>query len=109
MGQCVIIGSELYHYGVPGMKWGHRKSRVQTTTNKSPKRTESSDSLKTKASKGKKVAGIAMAAIGTATVASIGVSLFKKDKMSGYRPIDILSASIATLDTLKRYLKSFKN
>lgn len=24
----ITVGGELYHYGVPGMKWGHRKSYV---------------------------------------------------------------------------------
>ena len=27
MSNYIIVGGELYHYGVPGMRWGHRKAR----------------------------------------------------------------------------------
>lgn len=27
MSDYIFVGGELYHYGVPGMRWGHRKAR----------------------------------------------------------------------------------
>lgn len=29
---------ELYHYGVPGMRWGHKRAKVQSSTIKGKKR-----------------------------------------------------------------------
>ena len=33
-----IIHGELYHYGVPGMRWGHRKKRVPSSDSSEVKR-----------------------------------------------------------------------
>ena len=31
MSDYIFVGNELYHYGVPGMRWGHRKARPVST------------------------------------------------------------------------------
>ena len=49
--------NELQHYGVPGMKWGKRKSP-----------NSKDDSSKNKMSRGKKAAVAALAVFGAATV-----------------------------------------
>jgi len=57
------MNNELYHYGVPGMRWGHRKSGTAKQRSK------------LKLSKGKKVAigatvaGAALVAIGAKPIA----------------------------------------
>ena len=63
---------ELYHYGVPGMRWGKRKTRstLKTGTTKT-KKEAAKNKQKPKLSVGKKVAigsavtGVALAGIGT--------------------------------------------
>ena len=56
--------NELYHYGVPGMRWGTRKGKQKQSTTSKPK---------TKLSKAKKVA-IGSAAVG-ASLLAIGAML----------------------------------
>lgn len=35
--------NELYHYGIPGMHWGHRKSKIEKISERSKKRGWSDD------------------------------------------------------------------
>ena len=57
--------NELYHYGVPGMRWGKRKSRNKTSTK--PKQSN----INKKAMIGKTVAITALASIGTLAVGKV--------------------------------------
>ena len=54
--------NELYHYGVPGMRWGHRKK--QTRTNNKSKKPKKKMSLGKKIAIGSAVTGVALVGIG---------------------------------------------
>lgn len=67
--------NELYHYGVPGMRWGTRRNKqnhVTTSKTKTKSRTGTTK-VKPKLSKAKKIA-IGSAAVGTGLLA-IGAML----------------------------------
>lgn len=61
--------NELYHYGIPGMRWGSRRGKTSKTLSKP----------KTKLSRGKKIAIGATAA--GAALAGIGVTLAASAKI----------------------------
>ena len=101
MKEYVIIHGELYHYGVPGMKWGHRKKYVTDTDNDKKARLETKkqptqEEAKAKAVKGKKIAlGVlaGIGAVGIGAAAAYGISKAKKGgkpKVSGFDADDVL-------------------
>lgn len=47
--------NELYHYGVPGMKWGQRKTKVERITDRAKKRGWSEDATEVAKIKTKKI------------------------------------------------------
>ena len=49
------MSNELYHYGVPGMKWGKRKSKIEKISSRSKKRGWSDDATETAKIKTKKL------------------------------------------------------
>ena len=54
-GSQYINSDELYHYGVLGMKWGHRKSSTKVGTNKKSRISKDKEKqIKKNVSKGKK-------------------------------------------------------
>lgn len=40
MNDCIIANGELYHYGIPGMRWGHRKATYNSDSVFSQRRNE---------------------------------------------------------------------
>lgn len=60
---------ELYHYGVPGMKWGVKKTASKTSSSYKSRSTETKQkpklSKKAKIAIGATAAGVALAGIGT--------------------------------------------
>lgn len=79
--------NELQHYGVKGMKWGHRKKREYTSSQKASRRSNKDDKKanmtpEEKAARRKKALKIGAAAVGT-TLAAYGaykVSKLMKEK-----------------------------
>ena len=49
------MNNELYHYGVPGMKWGQRKSKLERVSERSKKRGWSDDATEVAKIKTKRV------------------------------------------------------
>lgn len=84
-----INNSELYHYGVPGMKWGQRKARVapsggiargkSKTTSQNSNPTAQKEARKAKAKKALKI-GAAVAGTALAAYGAYKLSKFAADK-----------------------------
>ena len=110
---------ELYHHGVPGMKWGRRKARVSSSggSRSGGKSAKSSQSTSAKAQSRKKagkraaIIGSSVAAAGLAAIGGYTVSRLLKSKripkgrrlMSGNRVSGLLAAPS------RQYLSSGKN
>lgn len=78
-----IVNGELYHYGVPGMRWGHK--RGPKITSPQPKQTKTKTELtpeqkQAKNAKGKKIAAGVIAGVGAVTVTALAVKYAKKQK-----------------------------
>ena len=107
-----MYNDELYHYGVPGMRWGHKKQystqggRVRYKIKKQPKQNsekqenqekqEATTQQSSRFKKGLIAAGVALAVIGTIIVArKIGqnksqISVDKKKVSKGKKTVDKL-------------------
>lgn len=99
--------TELYHYGVKGMRWGHRKARYSSeSVGKSSKSgSSSSGSGKKKMSTAKKVAIGAAVVGGTMLVAYGGYKLSEKNynkKINEYQKLfDTANASFTLANQMK--------
>lgn len=80
------MSNELYHYGVPGMRWGRRrggqKISITNLKNKTKNKSEKNNTKpKPKMSKGKKIAiGSAVTAVALAGVGKLLTSRVVQDK-----------------------------
>lgn len=68
----IIVNGELYHHGVKGMKWGHRKAK-ESSGGSSRKSAKKQLTPEQKAARRKKIAIAAVAIAGTAAVTTAGV------------------------------------
>lgn len=67
---------ELYHYGVPGMRWGHRKA-VNTTSNAGKRNKNKTDDVSSKKKRvSKKTKIVIGSTITVAALAGVGTMLF---------------------------------
>lgn len=71
---------ELKHYGVLGMKWGHRKTPERTGYDKNPTEKEKNSKKQPMSKETKKKLAIAGAAVAGTTLAAIGTYKLVKDK-----------------------------
>ena len=80
---------ELYHYGVPGMKWRRKKSKQYDTSPKIKK--DSQSKTKPKLSKGKKIAiGTTAAAAALTAIGSMLVSKPVQNRIKAHTVIKAL-------------------
>ena len=82
----IINNGELYHYGIPGMRWGHKKG---------PKKKKYKN--KSKLSKGKKIAiGVLAGTVGTL---GVGAALLSTEKGK----VALMNACFLALDKMGEF------
>ena len=85
--------NELYHYGVPGMHWGHRKATSSTSNNKRVKnKTNDTQPKKKRVSKKTKV--VIGSAVAVAALAGIGAMLLSDTVADKARTVTIGKAMV---------------
>lgn len=70
MNDYIIHNGELYHWGVKGMRWGHRKGPKESSPQLNPKKQKKELTPEEKKARGKSRTKKALAAIGV--VAAVG-------------------------------------
>lgn len=79
MKEFVISNGELYHYGVPGMRWGYKKGPKSPTSQSKPKQKKELTPEEKKA-RGKKIAAGVLIGIGATAVTAAAIYATKKRK-----------------------------
>lgn len=87
------MNNELYHYGVPGMRWGHRKSTNSTANNKRVNR-KSDDYQPKKKRVSKKAKIIVGSTVAVAALAGIGTMLLSDTAADKARTVSIGKAMV---------------
>lgn len=74
--------NELKHYGVLGMRWGHKKGPSKPMSSKRSKTNKSPEEKKRRFKKAAKVAALSLAVVGGVAVAAL---VAKKSREAGFR------------------------
>lgn len=80
-----IVGGELYHYGVPGMKWGHKRGPKVTSSQPKQKVAKNELTPEQKQSRNKKIVAGILSGVGAVTVAAVAVYATRQRKMTVQR------------------------
>ena len=80
MKEFVISNGELYHYGIPGMRWGHKKGPKASSSQSKPKKQKKELTPEEKKARGKKIAAGVLIGVGAMAVTAAAVYATKKRK-----------------------------
>lgn len=87
------MNNELYHYGVPGMRWGHRKA-VSTTSNNKRIKNKTDDAQIKKKRVSKKTKVVIGSTIAVAALAGVGTMLLSDAVADKTRTLTIGKAMV---------------
>lgn len=102
---------ELYHFGIPGMKWGVRRNK-SNSSNKKQRNKKNNKSFKSKRTINKKKL-VAIGAITATTVLALHgadklLDMREKARIAKQYPIETINGLTLDADYAKHYMENFK-
>lgn len=102
---------ELYHFGIPGMKWGVRRNK-SNSSNKKQRNKKNNKSFKSKRTINKKKL-VAIGAITATTVLALHgadklLDMREKARITKQYPIETINGLTLDADYAKHYMENFK-